>query len=288
MKDYPFDKLWNYNDPAAIEKAFREALPEAEGSGDPEHLLQLKTQIARTYGLRRMFAEAHALLDEVEQALSEETPVARVRYLLERGRAFNSGGFPARALPLFLEAWERGKAVGDDGYAVDAAHMVAIAETGEAELEWNLKAIEYARASEQPRGRNWPASLYNNTAWSLHDRGDYEKALQLFEDAVEFRKEQGNPETIRIAKWCVGRCLRSMGRNEEALAIMQTLAKEAEETGENDGYTQEELGELMLLKGEEAQAQAHFASAYAQLSEDPWMMEHEAERMARMKELGGW
>ena len=160
-------------------------------------------------------------------------------------------------------------------------------ETGESELAWNLKAIEYAKASDQSRGRKWLASLYNNTGWTLHDKGDYEQALALFEDAVEFRKEQGNPETLRIAKWCVGRCLRSMGRNAEALQIMQALAAEAEETGEDDGYTQEELGEHMLLLGDETQAQVHFASAYAQLSQDPWMMEHEAARMARMKELGG-
>jgi tetratricopeptide (TPR) repeat protein len=185
-----------------------------------------------------------------------------------------------------MEAWERGQRTDADVYTVDAAHMIAIVEKGEEALEWNLKAIDYAKASGQPRARNWLASLYNNTAWTLHDKGEYERALRLFQDAVAFREEQGNEETLRIARWCVGRCLRSLGRNDEAFEIMQALLIEAEAAGADTGYTHEELGELLLLEGETDEARDHFAEAYAVLSQDPWLMENEAERMERMRQLG--
>jgi len=49
-----------------------------------------------------------------------------VRYLLERGRTFNSAGEKDRARPLFVQAWEIAGAAGLEGLAVDAAHMVPI------------------------------------------------------------------------------------------------------------------------------------------------------------------
>lgn len=281
-----FDTLWNYNDPAGTEQKFRALLTQAEAGDDRSYHTQLLTQLARTLGLQRRFDEAHQVLDTVEPLLTDDLETARIRYLLERGRAFNSSKHPEQAHPLFLEAWERAKAAKEDSYAVDAAHMLGIVEKGEASLDWNMQAIAYAEGSTSPRARNWLGSLYNNTGWTYHDMGEYEKALDLFERAVILRQQQGNAETIRIARWCVARCLRSLGRNEKALEIQLTLLKEGEETGTPDAYTQEELGELYLIAGNAEKARPHFATAYAALSQDPWLVENEPERIARLKELG--
>jgi len=116
------DKLWDYQDPAATEMKFRDVVPQAERSGDLDYRLQLQSQIARTLGLQGRFVEAHEALDGVEPALTGGTRVARVRYLLERGRALNSSGRPEDSRPFFLEAWEYGRGQGLDFYAVDAAH----------------------------------------------------------------------------------------------------------------------------------------------------------------------
>jgi tetratricopeptide (TPR) repeat protein len=278
--------LWDFGDPEGTEADFRQLLPEAEVSGDPEYHLQLLTQIARTLGLQRRFAEAHGVLDEVEPQLSEAVPIAHIRYLLERGRTFRSGGYPDKALPLFLEAWGRGQVASADFFSVDAAHMLAMVETGQAGLEWNMKAIRLAEASEQERARGWLGSLYNNTGWSFHEIGDYEKALDLFEEALAFRLQQGNPENIRIARWCVARCYRSLGRLEQALEIQRALLAEAQEAGQPAGYTNEELGELMLALGQAKQARPYFKAAFEQLSQDPWLVDNEPERLARLKKLG--
>ena len=295
-----FDTLWNYNDPAATEQKFREllslmgetlprqgeTLPAAEKGFDASYHAQLLTQIARTLGLQRKFAEAHQTLDQVEAMLTNDLDTARIRCLLERGRVFNSSKHPDQARPLFLEAWERAKAVREDSYAVDAAHMLGIVEKGAVSLNWNIEAIAYAEGSDNPRARGWLGSLLNNTGWTYHDMGEYEKALDLFERAVVFRQEHGSADTIRIARWCVARCLRSLGRNEEALEIQLALLKEGEEIGEPDAYTHEELGELYSLTGDTERARPHFAAAYTTLSQDPWLAENEPERIARLKELG--
>ena len=282
-----FDARWNFDQPDSTEAVFRTYLSAARASGDADYLAQLLTQIARTQGLQRKFEEAQATLDEVEPMLGDTLLVARVRYLLERGRVFNSSKHPDQARPLFLAAWEQGRAAGADFYAVDAAHMMAIVEPPAESLAWNRRAMEAAEASTSPRARKWLGSLYNNTGWTYHDQGDYATALEMFEKALAFREEQQQPAEIRIARWCVARTKRSLGQVEEALAMQQALKAEFDALGESDGFVFEELGECLLLLGRPEEAAPNFARAYEILSKDPWLAESEPARLARLEELGG-
>ncbi|GAH06156.1 unnamed protein product, partial [marine sediment metagenome] len=119
-----FDALWDYNNPQATEIKFRELIPQAKESGDISYYVQLLTQIARTEGLQRNFEDAHITLDSAEIMLTDELVVARIRYLLERGRVYNSSGAPDKAKPIFVEAWELAAASNEDFYAIDAIHML--------------------------------------------------------------------------------------------------------------------------------------------------------------------
>lgn len=277
-----FDQLWNYDQPAATEQKFRELLPAAAQAGDPGYLAELLTQIARTQGLQGKFDEAHATLDRVESMLTDDLTTARIRYLLERGRAFRSARQPERALPLFEQAWELGRAAGEDDYAVDAAHMLGIAlPSTEAQLEWNLRALSVAEQS--PKARRWLGSLYNNIGWTYAGAGRFAEALTVFEKAVVFREEQGQPAPLRIARWSVGKMLRLLGRTEEALALQQRLAADIEA----GGFVFEELGECLLALGRAPEARPYFARAFEMLSQVKWLAEGEPARLNRMRELAG-
>ena len=227
-----FDALWDYDDPAGTEQRFRALLPQLVQT---ESYWPLLTQLARTLGLQGRFEEGHEWLDQVAAAQPRPDTVVWVRYLLERGRLFNSAGHPDQAQPFFREAWQLAVPAGFDFYAVDAAHMLAIVASPPEQIGWNEQAIALAKGSPDPRARNWLGSLYNNLGWSYHDLGDYPTALALFEQALDFRRQQGRPKQIAIAQWCVARCLRSLGRRQEALSILQTLSPD-------DPYVQEELG----------------------------------------------
>lgn len=279
-----FDALWDYNDPQGTEKQFRGLLHRAEAAGDARYLAELLTQIARTQGLQQRFDEAHRTLDSVEQLLPEAGDRARVRYLLERGRVYNSSRRPDEARPLFLKALGLAREQQDDFYAVDAAHMMAIVETPQGGLQWNRRAIEMAEGSSNPRAQGWLGSLYNNLGWSYHDLGHYENALVTFEKGLEWQRQAGKEREARIASWTVARTLRSLGRCEEALERQnQRLLQEA---GETDGYTEEETGECLLALQREQEAQAHFARAYTLLAEDPWLQRDEPDRLNRLAALG--
>lgn len=278
-----FDRLWDYNNPAETEQRFRSFLLQMT---EPSRRAELLTQIARAQGLQRCFEAAHATLDEVERTLTPDHARPTIRYLLERGRVFNSSRqSEQQASPFFRRAWEQARAAGEDFYAIDAAHMLAISEPPEQQLEWNLAALRLAEATSEPRARGWRASLYNNIGWTYHDQGRYNEALECFEKALPCRQEAGDQPTIRIARWCVARCLRSLARVSEALAMLRELEVEHAATGETSGYVYEELAECLALNQDLA-ARSYFALAYEQLSADPWLAESESARLERLKRLG--
>lgn len=278
-----FDSLWDYSDPHQTETRFREILLQV-----PEEnlaYLELLTQIARAQGLQHKFDRAHQTLDQVERRLGKYASRAKVRYLLERGRALNSSGNQDAARPLFEQALDMAKDLSEDFYAVDALHMLAIVAPPDSSLDLNLRAIQMAESSTQAKARSWLASLYNNTGWSYHERGEYESALEMFEKAEAARRAQGRVNEIRIAQWCVARALRSLNRVEEALSKQRALHAEFEEEGEDDGFVYEEIAECLLALNRGQEARPYFAMAHKLLSQDSWLAEKEPERLARLKEL---
>jgi tetratricopeptide (TPR) repeat protein len=281
-----FDTLWDYQNPDKTESRFRELLPLARQSSDTGYLAELLTQIARCQGLQRHFESAHATLDEVKALLPEATPRAHVRYLLERGRAYNTAGETDTARDNFRAAWHLAVEHGEDGFAVDAAHMMAIVEPGTAGLDWNLAALELCERSEDPSAQKWKGSLLNNIGWSYHELGRFEEALDSFQRGLEWQQSAGKAREARIAAWTVARTLRSLGRAEEALAIQLENLSRIRETGDSDGFVEEEIAECLLALGRADEARPHFARACETLSKDPWLSADEPERLERLKKLG--
>jgi tetratricopeptide (TPR) repeat protein len=284
MSATDFDSLWDYSKPDETEMKFREVLTEL--SQDDPTSLELLTQIARAQGLQRKFDEAHKTLDIVGKKLNHDASRAKVRYLLERGRAFNSSGNTDQARPLFEQAEEMATRLSEDFYAVDAIHMLAILASAPQSLTLNLRAIKLAESSKQEKARNWLGSLYNNTGWAYHDLGDYESALEIFRKAEAWQRSKGRVNETRLARWAVARTLRSMNKIEEALSHQMKLEKEFESTGEEDGYVFEEIGECLLALNRSDGAGPYFARAYALLSQDMRLAEKESRRLERLEQLG--
>jgi tetratricopeptide (TPR) repeat protein len=268
-------QLWDFNHPDVSEQRFRAALDTATGSD----ALVLRTQLARALGLQRRFDEANAELDAIPDS---EDPLVRTYRDLERGRELNSSGDPTAAGPYFLAALAEAEAAGLDHLAADAAHMMAIVEPGEAQIVWAERALAISSASSDPRARRWIGSVSHNLGWTLHDLGRHEQALAVWQRALAFREEQGDPGPLHMARWTVARGMRSLGRYDEALAIQQDLATKVD----SDGYVQEEQGELLLAMGRPDEARPHFARAHAVLSQDEWLAGQEPARLARLAELG--
>ena len=294
--------LWDFDDPGATEAKFRELLPRAEASGNVEYLVTLLSQIARTQGLQNKFDEAHKTLDRAQDLLKDGMPLAKVYVLLERGRAWNSAGDPAKSKALFLEALEVAKSAGEpgEGLAVDAAHMLGIVETVDAQIGWTEKALALAEAAKDPKVKGWIVPLHNNLGWSYHDKGlaapTLDGAYHAFLRALEFHRKSldlrlagkaPSPAEVAFAKWTVARSLRSLARHTDALAILEPIEKEVAAAGKEDGDVFQEIGENLLALAVPDQAKPWFAKAYAVLSKDAALVKSEPKRLERLKSLGG-
>jgi Flp pilus assembly protein TadD len=273
------DELWDYDEPAASETRFREALA---NETSPERVHELMTQLARAVGLQRRFEDAHSILDEVTPA----TPRVEVRHLLERGRVLNSSGKPDEAKPLFVDSFELAQANGMEFLAADAAHMVAIVTSGAEAIAWNQKTLDIAEVAEDERARKWTQSIRNNMGWAYYDLGEFENSLQQFEIAEELSR--GGPvKRHLIARWCVAKAKRALGRYEEALAEQLNLEIANKEIQSDDAFVQEELGECLLALRRTEEARRHFVQAYEKLSKIAWVAEDQPDRMSRIKDLAG-
>ncbi len=248
---------WDFDDADRSEIRFRSLLDSTSDDGDR---FEIECQIARTYSLRKRFEEAHAQLDRLLPSVDAMPARARACYFLERGRTYNSSGDVPAAKIEFEEA---AKSSVDD-LRIDAMHMLAIVASTAQEAEAiNLRALEEAMSSLDPAANRWRGSLLNNLGWTCHDAGRFEEALIYFEAGLKFRLTQDASKPTQIAKWCVARCLRSLGRFDEALDIQLELVA----SGESDRYAYAELGEIYKAKGDDVESALYFAMADARTGE---------------------
>jgi tetratricopeptide (TPR) repeat protein len=284
---YPFEKLWNYAEPAATEAAFREYLRANEPPDDER--AELLTQISRACCLQRHHTEARAALDEALPLLPPGASRPRVRWLLELSRLCNEEGTERRGVPHAEEAWRLARECGEDFHAVDAAHMLGFVQDGEECVRWHEAALDLVRETTDPRTKRWQFRLLSNLGKKYVGMGRYDEALRAYGEAMGVAEAQElSAETHRDARWNVAYAHRNAGDPERALAIQRELEAEvAATTSKPDGYVFEEIAECLLALGREEEARAYFARAYEQHKDDPWFPPTDPARLQRIRELGG-
>jgi tetratricopeptide (TPR) repeat protein len=258
------DTLWDFSRPELSEQRFRAALESASG----DDALVLQTQIARSYGLRKEFAHAQALLKAIESMTRSASPEVRTRYALELGRTYASATHPSesqtaeskdRARSSFEQALRLAREARLDALAIDAIHMLAFVDTAPADqLKWAQEALAVSLVSTQPAARRWEASIRNNVGYALHQLDRYDEALEQFRQAVQLRERGTNAQAVREANWMVAWTLRALNRGEEALELQLRLEREADAAGQPDPDVFEELEILYRAKGDEQRAR-HYA-----------------------------
>ena len=238
------DRLWDFSDPSASEERFREAADDDEHSAHIRAVMA--TQLARALGIQHRWDEAFAVLDDVvTEGIPSDDPErdaaeVRARVAIERGRILAAD--PDRrleALPELTRGVREGALAGSPFLVLDALHMLALNDLGHEE-EWAAEGFDVLAGSRDPRVLRWGVALHNNLGWALHDGGRPEAALSEFEQAVEAADRYGTAEQQHVARWSVARCLRTLGRTDEALDLQRELAR----SRPDDPFVQEELAAL--------------------------------------------
>lgn len=219
LRQETLDDLWDFDDPAASEQRMVRA---ARSRGlTPGERAELETQQARALGLQGRFDEADAVLD----GISFDSPAVATRKLLERGRLRNSAGQAAEAVPLFEGAVGIASRAGLVFLQVDGLHMLAIADSGRA-AHWTAEGLAALERAVDDRTRRWAVALHNNLGWSLHGANRLDEALEEFSLALDAASRFGGDDQRFFARWAYARCLRSLDRVPEALAIQRELSME--------------------------------------------------------------
>lgn len=231
-------ELWDFDDPAGSEQRLRAAMARTLG---PDRAV-LQTQVARALGLQQRYAEALVVLDAVES----NDPEVHVCILLERGRVYRSSGDPAGAAPLFRAAVSAAEGAHLEALAIDAMHMVALTLTGAEQVDYTQSILQRARKSTDPGANRWVASVLNNLGVAHSELGQWQQALDAFEEALAERRLGTDQQAIEVARWMVAWALRNLGRTNEALAAQRALKADLAAAGREDPYVDEELA---LLEG---------------------------------------
>ena len=192
--------LWDFDDLDATEQRLHAQLKEE--SDDPGRA-EVLTQLARVAGLRGDFDACERLLQDAE-GLGVSSAIVKVRIGLERGRKLRSSGDPAGALRLFEESFAQARDSGAYYLAGDAAHMCALAASADrsAMEDWTERGLDLGE--REPGAAYWAGPLLNNLGWAYFDAGDHERALELFERALEVRRrDPENQDAIAFAEEAV-------------------------------------------------------------------------------------
>lgn len=251
--------MWDFGQPALSEQRFVAALDAAS----PDERLILRTQIARTHGLRRDFGKAREILADLAPALPTASAEARVRYQMELGRTWASGAHPPDLPPqardearrLFLAARDTAVAARLDELAIDAVHMMAFVDTAPAQqADWARAALGMLERSDQPAAKRWEGSLRNNLGVALKEQGEPEAAIEQFRLSRAAYLRDGRTQLARYADWMIGWTERGRGRLAAALEIQLRLEREWAAAGEADADVFEELDALYTALGDPARA----------------------------------
>jgi len=206
---------WIDGDLDATQENLEAALAgEATDAGQAEVL----SQLARVQSLRGRPHLARRLLDDAD-VLAGGDPVARARVLLERGRVARRYEDDERALSFLEPAYEAALAAGQHFMAADAAHACALA--GDM-VGWTRRGLEVA--DRFPAAAYWRGTLLINLGdWQL-ERGECERSLQTFEDALAAReKETLNPALTEHARYGMAGALLGLNRPAEAVPLLEQV-----------------------------------------------------------------
>jgi tetratricopeptide (TPR) repeat protein len=277
------ESLWDGVGPAEAEQRLRHAM--TVHADDKDLTARLLLQIAKAQGQQAQFANASLTLDQVQGMLPTLSPALSVAYLIERGRLDQTEGDGQRAW-----RWYRGAALLAeqqhlDEQAIDALQMQASTLKGKAALSQYLKAQDLAERSDAPDAVDWQGTLYSNIGWLYYDLNDKQQALVYLRKAQAWHEQHGTEKSLLVARWSVARMRRLAGEPDKALPIQLDLERAWKRLGQDDGYVDEEIAECLLSLGRNDDAQPYFARAYAVLSRDAWLVDHDAGRLDRLHRL---
>ena len=268
---------------------------------------QIASQVALVQAMQQKFDDAYATLDRADALLSNNYVLAEIRIHFERARVmYQEDLFLHGKVIRFDEIYEKfhksytlSLSGNHDYEVINAAHMIAIIVPNQAQkIFWNNVALNLTLQTKDPKAGGWLGPLYNNLGQNFFDAGQYEKSLEIYQKALEFFKQDKDVSRLRVAQWTIGRCLRMLGRIDEALVIQQdtikacnlALSKKSLDMPESlfyltRGFMYEELVFLSQIKNNHDDVVMYARLALEDLGKDMMFVKTSSERIKKLESL---
>jgi len=140
---------------------------------------------------------------------------------------------------------------GDAFYEIDALHMLGIARPLPERLDWNLRALEVARALDGGRAPAAGVRPLDTTksAGRTSTAASTPVRLGYWEKSLAVREGPATSQRTRIARgrWRAG--IGALGRLDDAERMQRDLAEDNRAAGEEDGYVYRNWPELRIARG---------------------------------------
>jgi tetratricopeptide (TPR) repeat protein len=194
----------------------------------------IASQVALVKSMQQKFNEAYTTLDRAEVLLANNYVLAEIPLHFERGRVmYQEDLFVHGKVIRFDEIYEKFRksylmslSYKHDYDAINAAHMIAIIVPNHAQkISWNNLAIDLTLQTKDSKAAMWLGPLYNNLGQNYFDAGKYEESLDIYQKALEFFTQNKDVSRLRVAQWTIGRCLRMLGKIDEALVMQYDTVK---------------------------------------------------------------
>ena len=297
-----FDEIMGkLGNPVLIEAKLQELSLQAKKLSNNSIYLQMLSQIALMQAVQQKFDQAHATLDDADKQLQPKDYVAAVRLLLERGRVFQQAGDIDQAKKYFDESYELSKLHDLDFHTINAAHMIAIVvSTLEEKIAWNELALSLALQTQDKKAVQWLAPLYNNLGQNYFDAKDYEKSLEHYQKALILFQNDArySHANFIFAQWTIARCMRALGRVDEAFALQNELLLEIKNIENSKqygmpeemfflirGFVYEELAEICIVQNDNQQAKIYAQVALQDLANNEMFVTTSPERIEHLQKL---
>jgi len=247
-------------------EAYRRAAESAAEEKNAQTQVESLAQVARCYSILNKLDEGRPWLERSEKIASADEPQGWSRLLGVKGIFQREAGDKAAAKRTFEEMHRYCVEKGLFKRAIDAIHHLAIVVPIEEQPAWALKGIE---AAERLKDDGSLAVLWNNLGATYEDLKQYDKMVQAYLKARHYHHATGGALQKMIADWAVGHGYRLAGNLTEAERWLRNTLPLAEaiESAEWVGWCRKDLGEVLLARGEKAQALEVLRKARASLVE---------------------
>lgn len=259
-----------------------------ENKSDPAKTFEIETLIARCQAASGRVTEGKNALDILEKRLPSLEPqrLLSIRFNLERARIYVLEKQPSRARKNLSEAWSASVEEKNDYCIIDVAQVMGALVAAKEQQTWLQKGIEVAEASSQKIAKRWLPHLYISLGWKWHELRQFELALAAFEKVAPLPNDTVSPRANFIAKWSIGRVLRSMNHAEKALDLQTKLLPKALEINFMKGRVWEEIAENLTILKRKEDAEEYFRLTYEFFADETNPPDELPLKTGRWKSLG--